>query len=141
MDAFDQRDHWSLMQVEYAMDLVFRSAETLKPLYEQLSRQAALSVKAEHVASFLKQEDHAAACLRKSARVSRPASRAPASSIASAKREAKMYDKFHLVLRIETTANDVSFFRRHRRVEHRYGTQQPRTGAAAPLKKTIYEPD
>ena len=72
MDAFDQRDHWSLMQVEYATDLVFRSAETLKPLYEQLSRQAALSVKAEHVASFLKQEGHAAACLRKSARVSRP---------------------------------------------------------------------
>ncbi len=35
------------------LDLVFRSAETLKPLYEQLARQAVLSVKAEHVASFL----------------------------------------------------------------------------------------
>ncbi len=38
MDTFDQRYHWTLMQVEYAMDLVFRSAATLKPLYEQLSR-------------------------------------------------------------------------------------------------------
>ena len=53
MDTFDQRYHWTLMQVEYAMDLVFRSPATLKPPYEQLSRQAIVSVKAEHVASFL----------------------------------------------------------------------------------------
>ena len=45
--------HWSFMQVEYATDLVFRSQAVLKPLYEQLSRQAILSVKAEHVATFL----------------------------------------------------------------------------------------
>jgi hypothetical protein len=32
---------------------VFRSQTTLKPLYEQLSRQAILTVKAEHVATFL----------------------------------------------------------------------------------------
>ena len=30
--------HWSLMQVEYATDLVFRAAPTLGPLYEQLVR-------------------------------------------------------------------------------------------------------
>ena len=45
--------HWSFMQVEYATDLVFRSQAVLKPLYEQLSRQAILTVKAEHVATFL----------------------------------------------------------------------------------------
>ena len=38
------------MQVEYATDLVFRSPTILKPLYQQLSRQAILTVKAEHVA-------------------------------------------------------------------------------------------
>ena len=31
------------MQVEYAADLVFRSAGTLKPLYEQLLRESVLS--------------------------------------------------------------------------------------------------
>src|SRR4051794_8817037 len=41
------------MQVEYATDLVFRTPAILKPLYEQLSRQAILTVKAEHVATFL----------------------------------------------------------------------------------------
>jgi hypothetical protein len=35
LEVFDQTYHWSLMQVEYATDLVFRSAATLGPLYEQ----------------------------------------------------------------------------------------------------------
>ena len=52
-DAFGQSYHWSLMQVEYATDLAFRSAATLGPLYEQLVRETVLSVKAEQVATFL----------------------------------------------------------------------------------------
>lgn len=47
----------------------------------------------------------------------------------------KMYDKHSLVLRIETTVNDVSFFKHHRRVEHRDGSWEMKT---APLKKSIY---
>jgi hypothetical protein len=47
----------------------------------------------------------------------------------------KMYDKFSGVLRIETTTNDVSFFKHHRKVEHR---QEPPTRALAPVKKSIY---
>jgi hypothetical protein len=43
----------SLMQVEYFIDLVFRSPETLAPLHDQLSRQALLAVKAEQVSTFL----------------------------------------------------------------------------------------
>ena len=31
----------------------------------------------------------------------------------------KVYDKFSRVLRVETTVNDVSFFKHHRRVEHK----------------------
>jgi DNA-binding transcriptional ArsR family regulator len=47
----------------------------------------------------------------------------------------KMYDKFGTVLRIETVANDVSFFKHHRTVEHRDGS---RTTQLAPVKKTLY---
>jgi hypothetical protein len=47
----------------------------------------------------------------------------------------KMYDKVGRVLRIETTTNDVSFFKHHRKVEHR---ERPATRALAPVKKTIY---
>jgi len=53
LDVFVQRYHWSLMQVEYSTDLVFRSPQTLGPLYDELSRQAVLAVKAEQVSSFL----------------------------------------------------------------------------------------
>ena len=38
--ALAQRYHWSLMQVEYATDLVFRSTETLRPLYTFASRHS-----------------------------------------------------------------------------------------------------
>jgi hypothetical protein len=46
-----------------------------------------------------------------------------------------MYDKFALVLRLETTTNNVSFFKHHRKVEHRHG---PSTRQRAPVKKSIY---
>ena len=46
-----------------------------------------------------------------------------------------MYDKCGIALRIETTTNDVSFFKHHRKVEHRQG---PATRALAAVKKTIY---
>ena len=44
--VFGQSYHWSLMQVEYATDLAFRSTATLGSLHEQLIRQSVLSVKA-----------------------------------------------------------------------------------------------
>lgn len=47
----------------------------------------------------------------------------------------KMYDKFGRVLRIETVANDVSFFKHHRTVEHRDGSSETKL---APVRKTIY---
>ena len=46
-----------------------------------------------------------------------------------------MYDKYGCVLRIETTINDVSFFKHHHKAEHRQG---PPTRVLAPVKKTIY---
>ena len=47
----------------------------------------------------------------------------------------KIYDKFALVLRIETTTNDVSAFKHYRKVEHQQG---PASYALAPVKKNIY---
>jgi hypothetical protein len=47
----------------------------------------------------------------------------------------KMYDKYGCVLRIETVANDVSFFKHRRKVEHRDGSSSMKV---APLRKRIY---
>src|SRR5260370_36965709 len=47
----------------------------------------------------------------------------------------KMYDKFRLILRIETRVVNVSFFKHYRQVEHKDGT---RSMAWAEMKKSIY---
>lgn len=126
--------HWSLMQVEYATDIVFRRQRDLAPLYETITRTAVHAVKAEHVATFLGRKlngnykDELGNDF--STRIEGTRIRhhmGPASS--------KMYDKFGLVLRIETTANNVSFFKHHRKVEQRDGTTVYKL---APLKKSIY---
>jgi len=50
--------HWSLMQAEYATDLVFRRREELAPIYERLVRTAIHAVKPEQVATFLGRKLH-----------------------------------------------------------------------------------
>ena len=126
--------HWSLMQVEYATDLVFRSQVVLKPLYEQLSRQAILTVKAEHVATFL---GHKITPQLAQEIGSQFATRIEGTCVKHrfGKSSIKIYDKFGLVLRIETTTNDVSAFKHYRKVEHQQG---PASYALAPVKKNIY---
>jgi hypothetical protein len=134
LDVFGQSYHWSLMQVEYATDLVFRSQATLQPLYEQLSRQAVLSVRAEQIATFL---GHKITPQLAQEIGSRFDTRIEGTCIKHrfGKSSVKMYDKVGVVLRLETTSNDVSSFKHHRKVEHRHG---PATRALAPVKKTIY---
>ena len=114
LDVFAQSYHWSFMQVEYATDLVFRSPTILKPLYQQLSRQAILTVKAEHVATFL---GH-----RITAQVAQEIGSQFTTRIEGTcvrhrfgKSSIKIYDKFSLVLRLETTTNDVSAFKHYRK--------------------------
>jgi hypothetical protein len=134
LDAFPHAYHWSLMQVEYATDLVFHAQGFLRALYEQLSRQAVLSVKADDIATFL---GHKITPNLAQEVGSRFATRIEGTCIKHryGPSAIKMYDKFARVLRLETTANDVSTFKHHRLVEHRQG---PPTRALAPVKKSIY---
>ncbi len=110
LDIFEQEYHWSLMQTEYSTDLAFRSDAALQPLYEELSRQAVISVKAENVSSFLgkKITPQLAQELgsRLSTRIEGTCIKHYLGSVSI-----KIYDKFKRVLRIETTTNDVSFFK------------------------------
>jgi hypothetical protein len=45
--------HWSIMQAEYATDILFASRKELASLYEHISRTAAVAVKAQNIATFL----------------------------------------------------------------------------------------
>lgn len=131
---FSTTYHWSLHQTEYSTDVVFKTQKDLAPLYESLSRTAVLAVKPEHIATFLGrkldgrfkgelgnqfQTRIQGTCIHHHM--------GPASI--------KLYDKFGLILRIETTVNDVTFFRNHRTVEHRDRTSESKV---APMRKNIY---
>jgi len=132
--SFRSGYHWSLMQIEYATDIVFRSQEALADLYENLVRTAIHAVKAENVATFLgrKLDGRFQGELGNDFQT-----RIEGTRIKHHMREVsiKMYDKFGLVLRIETTANKVSFFKHHRKVEHRNGKSELKN---APVRKSIY---
>lgn len=131
---FSSGYHWSLMQVEFATDLVFKRQADLGPLYEALTRTAIHAVKPGQVATFLgrKLNGHYEGEIGNDFHTRIEGTRikhqmGPVSI--------KMYDKLGVILRIETTANDVSFFKHHRRVEHREGTWERKV---APVKKSIY---
>jgi hypothetical protein len=134
LDVFRQTYHWSLMRVEYATDVIFRSAATLGPLYEQLIRESVLSVKADQITTFL---GHKITPQLGQEIGSQFTTRIEGTGIKHhfGKASIKMYDKHGIVLRIETTTNDVSFFKHHRKVEYRDGL--PARGLA-PVKKSIY---
>jgi hypothetical protein len=126
--------HWSLMQLEYATDIVFHRQKDLKPIYEELVRTAVHSVKPENIATFLgrKLTGHYQDEMGNDfhTRVQGTRIKHHMGKVAI-----KMYDKHAMILRIETVANDVSFFKHHRKVEHRDGTWTMKT---AFMKKSIY---
>lgn len=134
-DVFGQTDwHWSIRQAEYSTDLMFRSRDILVPLYDALSRQAVLAADAPRVAGFLGKKITPQLAQEIGSRLStRIEGRCIKHYMGAA--SVKVYDKFSRVLRVETTINDVSFFKHHRKVEHHDAAA---TRELAPLKKTIY---
>ncbi|HHB75728.1 MAG TPA: MarR family transcriptional regulator [Desulfobulbus sp.] len=130
----EQHYHWSIMQVEYATDIVFKRQQDLQSIYDQLVATAIHTVKPDNIASFLGKKLH-------------PNFQGEMGNNFNTRIEGtrikhtmgpvsiKMYDKLGLVLRIETTVNNVSFFKHYRKVEHRDGTESRKL---APMKKGIY---
>ncbi len=131
---FKQRYHWSIMQCEYSTDIVFNKQEDLKILYGQLIEKAILSVKPENIVSFLgkKLDPKYQGEIGNNYHVRIEGSRIKHSM---GKVSIKMYDKFGHILRIETTVNDVAFFKHYREVIHRDGSS---TQKEAAMKKNIY---
>jgi hypothetical protein len=131
---FDQSYHWSIMQQEYSTDIVFESSKDLKPLYEDLIATAIHTVKPANIATFFSQKLHAnyEGEMGNNYNIRLEGSRIKHSM---GPVSIKMYDKFNKILRIETTVNDVSFFKHYRTVEHRDGTTSQ---DQASVKKNIF---
>ena len=131
---FGQVYHWSIMQAEYATDIVFKKQKDLQAIYSELVATAIHTVKPDNIATFLghKVDPRYQGEMGNNYNIRIQGSRIKHSM---GKSSIKMYDKFSKILRIETTTNDVSFFKHYREVEHRDGTK---TMKHAPLKKNIY---
>lgn len=125
---------WSIMQVEYATDIIFKKQSDLKPLYDNLVKTAIHSVNPENIATFLGKKLHLnyqgemGNNFNTRIQGTRIKHQMGAVSI-------KMYDKFGIILRIETSSNDVSQFQHYREVQHRNGEV---TKKIASMKKNIY---
>jgi hypothetical protein len=134
VQQFQQGYRWTIMQVEYATDIVFDSQHDLQDIYQPLIRHIIIAVKADNVAKFLGRKVHGNF---KDQLNSDFSTRIEGTRIKHhmAQSSIKMYDKHGLVLRIETTTNDVSFFKHYRKVEHRDGTSSMKN---ASVLKTIY---
>ena len=131
---FNQVYHWSIMQAEYATDIVFKKQKDLQAIYSELVATAIHAVKPDNVATFL---GHKVNPRYKGEIGNNYNVRIQGSRIkhTMGKSSIKMYDKYSKILRIETTTNDVSFFKHYREVEHKDGTKSMKN---APLKKNIY---
>lgn len=126
--------HWCLTQVEYAWDLVFRQPAQVDGLFDELARQALLTLKVDDVARFLGKRlplghdtqvhSHLG---RRYAGLRLKHSFGPAS--------VKLYNRPGGILRMEMTTYDVSFFRHHREVVHQDGTRETQLAA---MKKSLY---
>jgi hypothetical protein len=132
--SFGVEYHWSVDQCEYSTDIVFGKQADLKPLYEHLSRTAIHTVKPDNIATFLGKklvtQFDGEMGNRFNVRIEGTRIKHTMGPVSI-----KMYDKFRLILRIETTVVNVSFFKHYREVEHKDGT---RSMAWAEMKKSIY---
>lgn len=134
LKEFEQSYHWSIMQMEYATDIVFKEQKDLKLLYEDLIATAIHTVKPANIATFFSQKIHSnyEGEMGNNYNIRLEGSRIKHSM---GPVSIKMYDKYKKILRIETTVNDVSFFKHYRTVEHRDGSKSQQQ---APVKKNIF---
>jgi predicted transcriptional regulator len=128
------RYHWSVMQAEYATDLIFHKQEELQPIYNEIIATAIHTVKPDNISTFLgkKLDPRYQGEIGNNYNIRIEGTRIRHSIGAVS---IKMYDKFSKILRIETTCNDISFFKHFREVVHRDGTK---SNKMATLKKNIY---
>lgn len=103
--------YWVTEQAEYSTDIIFRSPEALRHLYPRLLQHAALNFSANDILSFLGRKLHGN--FQGEVLTSLQKKRWPGARIKHRIKEnwLKMYDKFALVLRIETVINQPREFR------------------------------
>ena len=134
-ETLESSYYWSLKQLELSSDITFKTSDCLPTIYEQLISTAMHVIKTPNIATFLglnipyKNIDNIGSNLKKTVEGVRLKHNMGAHSI-------KMYDKYNLILRIETTTEKVNSFRTPRPVYARDGSGSSIKVAA--VKKNIH---
>ena len=128
--GYTQGVYWSIKQIEYSLDIAFKSPEQLAPIYEETSRQAVLAVKAPDIARFWERK-----VINEATSNHKTLVETTRIKHTCGKQTLKMYDKHARVLRIEATSNDISFFKHYRKVVGRDKREHYKNAA---LRKTIH---
>jgi hypothetical protein len=134
IEETEQRYRWTILQAEYSTDIIFKDKNDLRFLYEQLSINAIHSVKPENIATFFSRalsaqyQGEVGTKYNKKIHSTRIKHYMGANSI-------KMYDKASVVLRIETTVNDIYQFQSYRQVITRSGQKVMKQTV---MRKNIY---
>ncbi|HAO52058.1 TPA: MarR family transcriptional regulator [Candidatus Magasanikbacteria bacterium] len=126
--------NFTISQVEYALDIVFKDKDILKHLYENIVKTAMHTITPENIANFLGKRF---SNLFEGESGTRYNNRILGTRIKHQMGEisVKIYDKFGSVLRIEVTCLNVSKISIFRDVQKRDGTIVPKV---APAPKSIY---
>lgn len=134
LEQSGQTYRWTLSQVEYSTDVIFKNTNDLLLIYDQLVHNCIHSVKPDNIATFFSRklaahyQQEVGNKYNKQIQGTRIKHLMGVNSI-------KMYNKDKNILRIETTVNDVTEFKIYRQVntiDHR-SVQR-----LAPMKKSIY---
>jgi len=125
--------YWSLKQLELSTDIIFKRSKTLPSIYDALITTAMHTIKAPNIASFLglnlphKNIDNIGSNIKKTIEGIRLRHNLGPHSV-------KIYDKYNLVLRVETTTEKVNSFKTLRMV---YGRDGNRSMKIASVKKSV----
>lgn len=132
-EAMGLQYYWSISQLEYATDIIFKDPADLRHFYDRISRELILSLKPDKVAAFYGRRFPANHPREVETRF---LTRSQGTCIKHTwdPVSIKMYDKFHLILRLETTTNDVTFFKHYRKVVQHDGQVVEKN---APVIKSI----
>jgi DNA-binding MarR family transcriptional regulator len=132
--GFDMNYAWTIMQIECATDIIFKKQEYLQPIYDTIIRTAIHTVRPDNIATFLGQRI-TYNCKKEIGNNFNQRILGTRIKHHMGDVSIKMYDKFGLILRIESTCNNVGAFRVKREVNHKDGTV---TEEKAPMRKSIY---
>jgi len=135
LKKYNQSYRWVISQAEYSTDIIFKKQEDFQTFYQDIIYKTVLSVKPDNISTFLGKK--LVSSYQGETGNNFINTRILGTRIKHRKgsNQIKLYDKLGIILRIETTVNNVTDFNHYRKIISKDGKE--RFGVAK-MKKSIY---